>query len=507
MSQESPARAIAIPAPVAFDVGALAWPALCACAAIAAIVPLWVGRFLPYQDAPQHIAAIRVLADYHTPGFAFEKWFEIDLVRSQYLGFYLPAAILARMCGPEAACRLVLSAIALALPAATWLLLRSFGRDVRLAVLSPALFHTAPLYLGFFNFVESIPATILVIALVERELRAPRAARALLLAFAAVVLLYLHPSALALALGAAAFLAVTAGAGMRRAVRAMSPFVPAVALFAAWMVRSLFGQSSATVGSAGPHWQPLRERVLDVARLGNVLAGHVDEVFVALLFATWAAAALVPGRPSQPRWWRLPLLVALVGGVYFAVPERLGAAGSMHLRALPLLAALLLAMPLLAPGRLTSALLVAAVVLQLGYDARLASAYRSFEVEAEGPQLEQILQRAEPGKRMLALMHDRQSRIVQFQAYQHFGMYYQVERGGRVRRNFAELPWTPVRLRADTPVVPLPPGFEEHPERFDAQLEGADEDYLLVRGGSGAPGAPFVLKAHAGQWALYQAAR
>ena len=332
MSQASPARAIAIPAPVVFDVGALAWPALCACAAIAAIVPLWIGRFLPYQDAPQHIAAIRVLADYHTPGFAFEKWFEIDLVRSQYLGFYLPAAILARVWGPEAACRLVLSAIALALPAATWLLLRSFGRDVRLAVLSPALFHTAPLYLGFFNFVESIPATIFVIALVERELHSPRAARAALLA-------------------------------------------------------------------------------------------------------------------------------------------------------------------------------IAAVVLQLGYDAKLASAYRSFEVEAEGAQLEQILQRAEPGKRVLALVHERQSRVVQFQAYKHFGMYYQVERGGRVRRNFAELPWTPVRLRADTPVVPLPPGFGEHPEWFDAQREGADEDYLLVRGGSDAPGAPFVLKAHAGQWALYQAAR
>src|SRR5205814_5521506 len=203
MNQPRPARAIAVVAPLALDAGALVWPALCACAALAAVFPLWVGRFLPYQDAPQHLAAIRVLADYHAPGFAFEKWFEIDLLRSQYVGFYLPAALLSRVCGPEVACRLVLSAIALALPAATWMFLRSFGRDVRLAVFAPALFHTAPLYLGFFNFVESIPATIFVIALVERELHAPVRARAALLAVAAVVLLYLHPSALALALGAA----------------------------------------------------------------------------------------------------------------------------------------------------------------------------------------------------------------------------------------------------------------------------------------------------------------
>jgi len=507
MNQPRPARAIAVVAPLALDAGALVWPALCACAALAAVFPLWVGRFLPYQDAPQHLAAIRVLADYHAPRFAFEKWFEIDLLRSQYLGFYLPAALLSRVCGPEVACRLVLSAIALALPAATWMFLRSFGRDVRLAVFAPALFHTAPLYLGFFNFVESIPATIFVIALVERELHAPVRARAALLAVAAVVLLYLHPSALALALGAAGFLAVTGGAGVRRALRAVSPFVPAVALFASWMVRSLFGQSSTVVGSAAPHWQPLRERILDLARLGNVLAGHADEMFLGLLLLVWLAAALVPGRPAQARRWRLPLLVLLVGAVYFAVPESLGAAGSMHLRALPLLAALVLAAPLLAPGRITSALLLAAVVLQLGYDARLASMYRSFEAEAEAPQLEQVLRQAEPGKRLLSLVHDRQSRIVQFQAYQHFGMYYQVERGGRARRNFAELPWTPVRLRSDTPAVSLPPGFEEHPEWFDAQREGADEDYLLVRGAAREPGAPFVLKARAGQWTLYEASR
>src|SRR3989442_9834176 len=182
------ARAVALAAPVGWEAGALAWPALCALAAVAAVLPLWAGRFLPFQDAPQHLAAIRVLADYDVPGFAFQRWFEIDLARSQYLGFYLPAALLARALGPEAACRVVLSLIAFALPAASWMFLRSFDRDPRLAVFAPSLFHTAPLYLGFFNFVGSIPATILVIALFERELRAPRKGRAAALALAAAAL-------------------------------------------------------------------------------------------------------------------------------------------------------------------------------------------------------------------------------------------------------------------------------------------------------------------------------
>src|SRR2546430_6059757 len=235
-----PARAIAMAAPLGWDAAAIAWPALCALVAVASVVPLWAGRFLPFQDAPQHLAAIRVLADYASPPFGFERFFEIDLARSQYLGFYLPAALLARLFGPEAACRIVLSLVALVLPAAAWTFLRSFDRDARLAVLAPALFHTAPLYLGFFNFVESVPATLLVIALAERELRSPRTGRAVALAVLAAGLLYLHPSALALALGSAVLLAATAGSGWPRALRPIAPFPPGLAGLAAWMAASLF---------------------------------------------------------------------------------------------------------------------------------------------------------------------------------------------------------------------------------------------------------------------------
>jgi len=65
-----PAEAIALPVPrpvaVAQD---LVWPLLVALATAAAIAPFWASELLPYQDAPQHIAAVRVLADYHSPGF------------------------------------------------------------------------------------------------------------------------------------------------------------------------------------------------------------------------------------------------------------------------------------------------------------------------------------------------------------------------------------------------------------------------------------------------------
>src|SRR5205823_3017561 len=174
---------------------------------------------------------------------------------------------------------------------------------------------TAPLYLGFFNFVESVPATLLVVALAERELSSPRTGRAVALAVLAAGLLYLHPSALALALGSAVLLAATAGTGWRRALRAIAPFAPAVALLAACL----------------------------------------------------------------------------------SLPETVGAAGSLPLRTLPLLAFVVLSAPALAPRRATSALLAAAVALQIIYGAKLSAVHRAFDAEAEAPQLEQVLHAAEPG--------------------------------------------------------------------------------------------------------------
>ena len=174
-----PAEAIALPVPRPEAVPQdLVWPLLVALATAAAIAPFWASELLPYQDAPQHIAAVRVLADYHSPGFAFDRWFELDLGRLQYLGFYLPAAAIARATGPDAAVRIMLSLIAVATSAAFWMLLGAFGRDRRLAVFAPAVFHTTPLYLGFFNFIESIPLALALLALTERELRGPAVRRA-----------------------------------------------------------------------------------------------------------------------------------------------------------------------------------------------------------------------------------------------------------------------------------------------------------------------------------------
>ena len=197
-----------------------------------------------------------MLADYHSPGFAFDRWFELDLGRLQYLGFYLPAAAIARATGPDAAVRIMLSLIAVATSAAFWMLLGAFGRDRRLAVFAPAVFHTTPLYLGFFNFIESIPLALALLALTERELRGPAVRRAAVMGLGGAALLWLHPSALAFTLGASAVLALTSAEPRRRMARALAPYLPALLLLGAWTLQALASRG----GPGAPALVALRSR-------------------------------------------------------------------------------------------------------------------------------------------------------------------------------------------------------------------------------------------------------
>jgi hypothetical protein len=47
--------------------------------ATACVFPLLYVRYPPIQDLPQHLAAVRVLHDFHDPELGFDRYFELDL--------------------------------------------------------------------------------------------------------------------------------------------------------------------------------------------------------------------------------------------------------------------------------------------------------------------------------------------------------------------------------------------------------------------------------------------
>ena len=501
---ESRAEAIAVAAPrPAVVAQELVWPALVALCTAMAVAPLWASELLPYQDAPQHVAAVRVLADYRTPGLGFDRWFEIDLGRLQYLGFYLPAAILAKVTGADVAVRILLSIIAVATSAAFWMFLGAFDRDRRLAIFAPPVFHTVPLYLGFFNFLESIPLALALLALGERELREPSRRRAAVLAMGGAALLWLHPSGLGFAVAAGCILALTSGQTWRRQLRALLPWMPAMLLLGTWAVHALAVRDGpGATARTPPYWLAPKDTILGLVRFGNVLASHGDEIFVAALAALLCAAVAIRPRPRLVRAWRLPLLAGLVLVAYLVVPYDIGYMGYIPLRALPFFALLVIASPSIAPGPATSAIFAVAVVLQVAFQTSMVASYRAFDREAQVTELRQVLHAAEPGRRLFAIVGDSASHLFQYQSFLHFGSYYEVFRGGRARYNFAETPWTPVRFREGTDPVPLPRSWELHPLTVDLSRALAGEDFVLLRTPAPTPEG-FHRVAHAGRWELY----
>jgi hypothetical protein len=317
-------------------------------------------------------------------------------------------------------------------------------------------------------------------------------------------------------------LAYTADEPRRRKLLALLPLVPAAIWLVIW-TRAPTTRPMGSVATAvptGPGWQPPLQQIRDLLRFGNVIHGRSDEVFVALVFLIWVLLWLAPGTRILPhRRYRLPLLAVGLFCAYMVAPVQIGYVAYIHLRAMPFLIAFGLFSITIAKTRRTSALLGALVVLQAAYAARLAVAYRQFDREAEATKFEEVLSVAEPGRRVVSLMLNRKSRIVLFEPYLHFGLYYQIERGGRVRFNFGELPWMPVRLRGDRPPQAMPLHWEFFPGFFDWRRARVDADYVLVRApdplGDSAedpePGPEFAagweLVKRAGRWSMFRPAR
>ena len=74
---------------------------------IAVCVPIFVVRFPPMQDFPVHTATLRILRDFRDPAAGFDQSYELVLGRTQYVGYYVMAWLVAFVTGPILASRLL----------------------------------------------------------------------------------------------------------------------------------------------------------------------------------------------------------------------------------------------------------------------------------------------------------------------------------------------------------------------------------------------------------------
>lgn len=451
--------------------------------ALLAILPLWIGEYMPMVDLPQHAAQLSIGLHWQDPEFGYPRYFQPNWMTNQLLAYGVVKFFLAFMpLVPALKC--ALSVAVIGVPLATWFLLSRIGSDRWFSLLTFPVSYNFCFYWGFLNFIVGIPLGLVFVALAVGYAVAPSRRLALAMIAYAHVLFFAHVLVLAFS-GLIAASIVLARAPTRRdklvGCAALASVLPAVAVW--WAV--IQGLAPSTTGTpVFGYW--------GVHRLSQFLSFQVGleerDLRGALIGgALFLLPFVMGGRPSREPWRWIPFGVTLLA--FFSVPLSAIEVDLIYGRfaafALPtLLFALERTKPAEAdvpgaPAR-ARARRVFGTALVAGQLLTLALSFRAFDAEARS--LDSVLATAEPHKRMLYLPMAPTSAATFGWPYCHFGQWYQVKRGGLVDFSFAE--FFPMWYRYRDELLPgLPDEFDWHPEKFRWRAHHGERfDYLLVRG-------------------------
>lgn len=489
-----------------------------------AMVPLFVGRYLPFFDYPAHLSIPAVLRYRTDPATDVARLWQLDL-RLVPNAFHYAFTWAGSFVMPlEAASRLFVALFCVAaLPAAGAFVLRELGRDFRLAILFVPVCWNQCLWFGFIGFCAALPLSLVVLALVDRELRRPSLRLSLGLAALVALLAFTHFFVLAVTLGLALVVLLNRcrEVGFGRTFWAALPLFSGPALVAPWFLSGLAAGPRPSAGPVGDLWAA-RPSLAEYARLLHhwFIGGYSNRVddAVALLLVLALAVLIIAGpargaaEGTEAATRRLPALLAgcLALG-YVVLPFELRAPfawWAMNVRLLPLLFVWLVVA--VAPGPLGSWARPVLATVAAGSSAFFL--YVAFDIGTafNGPQgaggLAEVLSALPKGARVLGLYTDyRQRPRYEYYPYSYAAMYAVVERGG-VATPYIPIPqaWTNPRQ------VPAFPAAGDA-AFFQPAEHLAPYSHFLVRSCEG-PGcvpdplarAPEVRRlAEAGRWRLY----
>jgi hypothetical protein len=480
--------------------------------AVAALVsaPAWIVKHPPLQDLPFHLATIRIIKSFHDPAFGFDREFVLTLGRTQYVVYYLLAALFSTVLGLVGANVVLVSLYLGGTVLALRELLRALGKDERLSLfVVPALVNILFVY-GLLQFLFGIPVMLWALATAVRHFERPTRKTTALLSVLALVLFYSH--VFPFGIFAIGFVAMFPWESPRRWFRAAAPTLPALGVVLWWLGfteagRLVFG--AATNNAADPHKSP-DAAILDVPNwFTNVFRDNTDEyILIALVILALLTLGLSQGdrdrtRPIARRYVVLPILCVVL---YFVLPEGHGYIWLIAQR-FPLLF-VVTSIPLLRmPGGARGALVL---VLLLGLagasTVNTCQHFIRFEKDEVGD-IDAAIESMAPRSHDCALLYDRGSSVMQNQPFLHFGSYYQVEKGGVVEFTYAGYAHWPVDFQHGH--YPPPGGsarlrWEWTPEQVPMSEIYPYYDYVLTRGGGFRPGAAYHVSWHSGRWTVWE---
>jgi len=510
------------------------WRLLMVALSAACVFPIFKVQYLPIQDLPQHLAAVRVLHDFSDPALRFSEFFELQLLRTQYLTVYMAAHVLAYALPLELAMRVVIAAALLSVPWALAALLRALGKDERFALLAFPLTYNAHVLLGFLNFIAAIGLMFYGLALAvqirERELAAvPSLRHSFSLGAVALACFYCHVVPFAILCFGVLLLCLERD--LRVTARRLLPLAPCGLAALIWLQTSAAGQATlAAAQGVGPGkrieqtpaaraWDELPMWLTDILAReedGTLLKVWLGLMAFSLFCSIFPLARRDTGASVLARVLarHMLMLAPLCAVLYFVTPTSYDWIWPIAQR-FPLLAALFLVLWIAPLKRwLSNAILIGAFLCSAASFHHAGSAFGMFS-RLEVGDFEHALRAIPEGQRVAGLIHGRGSRHVAFSPFIHFVAYYQAQKGGAVMFTFADFPQSPFRFREDNRPPRVPPRWEWTPERVRPATDLAWYDYVLVRGNAGrlarrdsgfvpvyrgAPWSVFKRASEAGSW-------
>jgi hypothetical protein len=440
---------------------------------VLALAPIWIARYLPSIDMPQHAAQIAALREIWQGNEAFTQLFEVNWFTPYLLGYLLLYA-LSLVVPIAVATQIVVSLSVLAMPLLTGQLLRAAGADERWKWLAiPGSFSFA-FYWGFLSFQVAAPLALLFWIQTIRFVNAPSVKRGVMIALFSIFLFFSH----IIVLGFASLVALgyVFGSSFRDvktlALRAL-PYTAPIPLIAIWLAGAY--QSESSVRNDPVIYGSFLERV------GQLLlqpAGH--DGFTLITFLVTATILVLPPLAGstfsrRPERW-LPLALGLL--VFVAAPRYVLATAYFFQR----LGIFLVPLWLLAwdpPTRAERRIDWAATAIVLIWSFTNIGRFAGFARETET--FRDVMAVAEPGRRVASMVYDKSSQFFALPVYLHFPVWYQATRGGIVDFNFADFYSQMVRYKS-TAGPRMTDGLGWYPTEFQWEANGgARYDYFLVK--------------------------
>jgi hypothetical protein len=476
-------------------------------------VPVFVARFPPMVDLPQHAAQIAALREMLSGHWAFQSLFDLRWLTPYWFG-YLAVFVLSPLVGIVLATKLVVAVAVCALPAAAARLRQASGGDPHWDWLFLPLPFGFAYEWGFLNFIVAAPLGLLFLARVVRCGPAMTRRDAVALALWANALFFLHVLVLVF-FGTVAGLMLLARAGTRRArlVRVL-PLVSVLPVVLVWLVYAILHPQDAqrkmplvSFEMWGLGWRRLAEFLPALISQSPSAPAFALPAVVALLLP-WALGARLSAWSR-----RLPfafyLLWMLLGPDYLL--RNSFTYNRFNMVGLPLYLLAIETAPGLGLGALRRRLCpVLVAVLPLGL--LLLQVVRTVAFQRDEVRgFDEILAKMAPGKRALTFAELPYSRYFDAPVFAHFPSWYQATKAGLVDYSFSNFAVVPVRYKPG--VHPFTGrSFSKAPREVRRKLLLDKEyDYFVVRAPDdrkrslfGEDACLVELAASANQWWLYR---